>query len=99
MALKTVICLSFIVFNNFFANMCQGRYKGGGGQKGAAPPKTKLLSPKLPSMPTQTFVTLAAVLKWWLFFCGNQSRPRRKVDHIGAMTFFFLDINRELGEN
>ena len=23
------------------------------------------------------------------FFCGNQPRPRRKVDHFGAMTFFF----------
>ena len=39
MAMKTVICLSFIVLNNFFANMCQGRYWGGGGKRGRRPPK------------------------------------------------------------
>ena len=37
MAMKTVICLSFIVLNNFFANMCQGRYWGGEAKGGGAP--------------------------------------------------------------
>ena len=73
MAMKTVICLSFIVLNNFFANV-SGPLLGGGGQKGAAPPKTKLLPPKLPSIPTQTFVTLAAVSKWLLFFFVETNR-------------------------
>ena len=53
----------------------------GGGQKGAAPSKTKLLPLKLPSIPTQTFATLAAVSKWLLFFflkpteTSEKSRP------------------------
>ena len=61
----------------------------GGGAKGGGVPQNKTLPPKLPSIPTQTFFTLAAVSKWLLVFCGNQPRPRRKVDHIGPMTFFF----------
>ena len=68
--------------------MCQGCYwGGGGGGKRGRRPLNKTL-PKLPSILNQTFVTLAAVSRWWLFF-GNQQRPRRKIDHFGAMTFFF----------
>ena len=69
------------------------------GAKGGGALLNKNLPPtKLPSMPTQTSLSLAAVSRWWLF-CGNQQRTRRKVDQIGAMTFVFLQINRELGEN
>ena len=94
--MKTVTCLSFIVLNNFLRHVSGPLL---GGEKGGGAPQNKTPPPKLPSILTQTFATLAAVSKWLLFFCGNQPRPRRKVDHIGAMTFFFLDINRELGEN
>ena len=60
MAMKTVICLSFIVLNNFFGNMCQGRYLEGGGKKGRRPPKQPsqkncpAYPPKL-SLPLQQF--------------------------------------------
>ena len=94
MAMKTVICLSFIVLNNFLQTCVRattGGAKGGGASLNKTPP------PKLPSIPTQTFVTLAAVSRWWLFFCkptetSEKSRPYWRND-------LFLDINRELGEN
>ena len=89
MAMITVICLSFIVLNNFLQTCVRDATREA---KGGAP-QTKI-PPKLPSMPTQTFLTLAAVSTWWLFF-GNQQRPRRKVDQIGAMTFLFFWISTE----
>ena len=94
MAMKTVICLSFIVLNNFFANMCQSRYLEG--ERGRRPPKQNSPSPKLPSISTQTFVTPAAVSRWCLVCFGNQPRPRRKVDHIGAMNFLFWISTKNL---
>ena len=49
------------------------------GAKGGSAPLNKT-PPKLPSIPTQTFVTLAAVSRWWLFFLkptetSEKSRP------------------------
>ena len=81
MAMKTVICLSFIVLNNFFCKHVSGPLLGGGGgAKGGGAPLNKTPPPKLPSIPTQTFVTLAAVSRWWLFFwkpteTSEKSRP------------------------
>ena len=95
MAMKTVICLSFIVLNNFFANMCQGRYLGGGRRR-RRPPKQN--SPQnCPAYPLKLLLPLQQFQDGGFFF-RNQPRLRKKVDHIGAMTFFFY-INRELGEN
>ena len=56
--------------------------------------------PKLLSMFPKTLLTLAAFSRWWLFFIGDLQRTRRKLDRVGAMTFFlFLEINRTLREN
>ena len=58
------------------------------GTKGGGTPLNKNFAPiKLPSMPAQTSLSLAAVSRWWLFF-ENQQRTRRKVDQIHAITFF-----------
>ena len=62
----------------------------GGGQEWAAPPKTKLLPPQTAQHTHPNFRYPCSSFKMVAFFCGNQPRPRRKVDHIGAMTFFFL---------
>ena len=62
-----------------------------GGERGRRPPKQP---PQTASMPTQTFVTFAAVSRWWLFFL-KQQRSRRKVDQIGAITFSFFGISTE----
>ena len=47
----------------------------------------------MPSMPTQTPLSLAAVSRWWLFF-GNQQKTRKYVERFGEMTFFFGDQHR-----
>ena len=78
MAMKTVICLSFIVLNDFFANTCV-RSATRVGAKGGGAPLNKT-PPKLPSIPTQTFVTLAAVQDGGFFFLkptetSEKSRP------------------------
>ena len=55
--------------------------KGGGAPLNKTPPNCPAYPPKL-LLPLQQFQDGG-------FFFGNQPRPRRKVDHIGAMTFFF----------
>ena len=68
-----------------------GPLLGGEAKGGGAPPKQNFSPPKLPSMPTQTLATLAAVSKWLLFFfwkpteTSEKSRPYWRDD-----LFFFL---------
>ena len=47
----------------------------------------------MPSMPTQTPPSLAAVSRWWLFF-GNQQKTRKLVEQFREMTFSFGDQHR-----
>ena len=60
-----------------------------GGQKGAAPSKAKLSLPQTAQHTHPNFRYPCSSFKMVAFFFWNQPRPRRKVDHIGAMTFFF----------
>ena len=87
MAMKTVICLSFIVLNNFFWKHVSGPLLGGGEAKGGGAP---LNNPQknCPAYPPKLLLPLQQFQDGGFFF-GNQPRPQRKVDHIGAMTFFF----------
>ena len=52
-----------------FSWLSQGRNHGGGGKRGRRPPK-------MPRMPTQAPLSLAAVSRWWLFFLETN----RKLD-------------------
>ena len=82
--MKTVICLSFIVLNIFFANVCQGR-NFRGGKRGQRPLNKN--SPQTAQHAHPNFPYPCSSFKLVAFF-GNQQRPWRKVDQIGAMTFF-----------
>ena len=67
-----------------------------GPQLGEKKPKQKYCPLKLPSMPTQTSLSLAAVSRWWLVFLKpteNWEKSRR----IWRDDVFFFEINRELG--
>ena len=58
------------------------------GGKGGGTPSNKILHPPKPaSTSPQTGLSLAAVLKRWLLFSGDQQRTCRKVEQFGAMTF------------
>ena len=87
--MKTVICLSFIVLNNFLHSCVKAASRQA---KEGAPPKQKSF-PKMPSMPTQTFLALAAVSRWWLFFflkpteTSEKSRPNWRDD----LSFFVFE--------
>ena len=70
-----------------------------GGKSGRRLPKQKFCLPKLLSMPTQTFLTLAAVSRWWLFFYWRSTESLEKIRPIWRDDLFFFEINKKLGEN
>ena len=89
MALKTVICLSFSVLNNFFANMCQGHYKGGG-KSGRRPPKQNSSPPNCPAYPPKLSLPLQQFQNGCFFLwkpteTSEKSRPYWRDD-----LFFFI---------
>ena len=69
--------------------MCQGGYRGGGGKRGRRPPLNKTPASQTALHIHPNFRYPCSSFKMVANFFGNQPRPRRKVDKIGAMTFFF----------
>ena len=60
----------------------------GAGKRGRHPPKQNSPSPNCPAYPPKLSLPLRQ-FQVGVFFFGNQPRPQRKVDHIGAMTILF----------
>ena len=97
MAMKTVICLSFTVLNNFLRHV-SGPLLGGGGKRGRRPPKQNSSPPQTAQHTHPNFRYPCSSFKMVAFFLwkptetSEKSRPHWRDD-------FFWDINRELGEN
>ena len=73
MAMKTVICLSFIVLNNFFANV-SGPLLGGGGAKGGGAPQNKTSPPQTAQHTHPNFRYPCSSFKMVAFFFVETNR-------------------------